>query len=430
MANSSINCFKHSSCKNLFEKPKKGIKKVLKVLGPGFITGAADDDPSGIGTYSVAGAQYGPLLLWLIPLQLPLMFAIQEMCGRIGLVTGKGLAANMKLHFPKSILYGSIFILVLANVINIGADISIMAASLKLVLGFNINFWALTATIVIILMEIFISYHTYSKILLILSAFLLSYAITALMTTEQWLEILWYTFTPHILWNKDFFLVATGFIGTTISPYLFFWQTSQEIEEKLDHKTKRQVRKIIKEMPKDTFSGMFFSQLMTLFIVLTCYFSLHQHGITHITSAYEAALALKPFAGECASIVFALGIIGAGFLGIPVLAGSSAYALSEVFNQSEGLAYKFHEAKFFYGVIAFSTLIGLFINFIGINPIQGLLYAAVINCIAAVPLIGFILILGNKKELMGQSRNRLFSNIFGSITLILMLLSALMLIVL
>jgi Mn2+/Fe2+ NRAMP family transporter len=408
-----------------FAKAKLKIKETFQILGPGFITGAADDDPSGIGTYSIAGAKYGPLLLWLVPFQLPLMYAIQNMCGRIGLVTGKGLAANMKIYFPKYLFYTAIVILCVANVINIGADISIMAASIKLVFGYNIHFWAIITTAFIVVVQIFIPYHTYSKILLGLSVFLFSYMITAFVTVDSWLEILYYTFTPHIQWNKDFLVVMAGFIGTTISPYLFFWQTSQEIEEKLDHKTKSEIKKIIDDMPKDTFMGMFFSQLMALFIVVTCYCALHKNGITEITSAYDAAIALKPFAGEAAYIVFSLGIIGAGLLGIPVLAGSTAYALSELFNKKEGLSYTFGEAKFFYSVIAVSTFLGLIINFIGINPITALLYAAVINCIAAVPLVLFVLILANKKELMGQYANGYFLNIMGCITFLVLLLSAL-----
>ena len=409
-----------------FQYIKNKTKKVLSILGPGFITGSSDDDPSGIGTYSIAGAQYGPLFLWLAPFQLPLMYAMQNMCARIGLVTGKGLATNMKIYFPRFIFYPAIFILVCANTINIGADISIMAESINLVFGGNTHFWAIITTIFIVCMEIFISYHRYSKILLFLSLFLFSYAITAFIVTNNWSQVMYYTFIPHLYWKKEYLLMIVGFIGTTISPYLFFWQTSQEIEEKLDHKSKKEIKQLVGQMPLDTFIGMFFSQLMALFIVLTCCFSLHNNGITNINSAYDAAMALKPFAGQCASIVFSVGIIGAGLLGIPVLAGSSAYALAETYDKPKGLSNTFSQARFFYLVIAISTFIGLGINFIGINPIKALFYAAVINGIAAIPFVFFVLILANKKELMGTYKNGLFLNTMGIITGMVMTISALL----
>lgn len=402
------------------------IKKEFKVLGPGFITGSADNDPSGIGTYSLAGAKYGPLMLWLLPFQLPLMYAMQIMSARIGLVTGKGLAANMKAYFPKPILYTAIAILVIANTINIGADISIMAASMQLVFGYKIYFWAIVTTIIMIALQVFVSYHTYSKLLLFFSSFLISYIITGLVTTDNWGHVIQQTFTPHIQCDKEFLLIAAGFIGTTISPYLFFWQASQEIEEKLDHKTEDEIKELVERMPRDTWIGMFFSQFVALFIVLTCYSALYKNGITSIDSAYDAAIALQPFAGKFAYIVFSVGIIGAGLLGIPILAGASAYALSELFDYPKSLAYKFHQAKFFYSVIAASTLLGLSINFIGINPIQALLYAAVVNCVAAVPFILFLLILANKKDLMGDFSNGYGINLLGVITFLLMTTAALL----
>jgi NRAMP (natural resistance-associated macrophage protein)-like metal ion transporter len=405
--------------RGFFNKAKAKIKKTFSILGPGFITGAADDDPSGIGTYSIAGAQYGLRLLWLIPFQLPLMYAMQHMAGRIGLLSGQGLAVNMKRYFPAFLVYSSLASLVIANAINIGADISIMGSSMELVLGYHAGFWAVLATVFIVAVEIFISYHTYSKILFFLSCFLLSYIVTALMTTESWSEVLYFMFIPHMQWDKEFLLVMAGFIGTTISPYLFFWQAAQEIEENLDHKSARQVDQLVEDLPMDTFIGMFFSQLMTLCIVLTCFSTLHKHGITQITSAHEAAIALKPFAGACASLIFSLGIIGAGLLGIPVLAGSSAYALSELLDKPRGLDNTFNQARFFYGVIATSTFVGLAINFLGINPIQALLYAAIINCVVAVPFIAFVLILSNKKEIMREHVNGPVFNLLGVVTLLL-----------
>ena len=412
---------------NFLTKAKRKIKKTIRLIGPGFVTGSADDDPSGIGTYSIAGAKFGLLMLWLVPFLLPLMFVIQEMCARIGLVTGKGLTANMKKFFSKPVLYSAIFILVVANVINIGADISIMASSLKLVFGFNVNFWAIFVFILIVLMEIFISYRIYSKILIFLSLFLLAYVVTAFMTSHDFLEIIKYTFIPHFKFTKDFILIAIGFFGTTISPYLFFWQTSHEVEElhgckKINH-SKKTLKDLIRKVRFSTFVGMFYSQMIALFIVITCYSTLHKSGITEINSAAEAAMALRPLAGDWAFLIFSIGIIGAGFLGIPVLAGATAYALSELFNFKASLSYKFKEAKFFYGVIALATLVGLFINFIGVSPIKALLYAAVVNGICAIPLIAFIIILANKTEVMGEHKNKFFSNFIGYITLGLMLLS-------
>ncbi|HEV2600809.1 MAG TPA: Nramp family divalent metal transporter [Candidatus Babeliales bacterium] len=412
--------------RSLLQRLYDGIKKEFRALGPGFITGSADNDPSGIGTYSLAGAKYGPLMLWLLPFQLPLMYAVQIMSARIGLVTGKGLAANMKDYFPKPILYSAIAILVIANTINIGADISIMAASMQLVFGYQIYFWAIFTTLIMIALEIFVSYRTYSRLLLFLSSFLIAYIITGLLTTDDWGKVIQHTFTPYIQCDKEFLLIAAGFVGTTISPYLFFWQASQEIEEKLDHKTEDEIKELIEKMPKDTWIGMFFSQFVALFIVLTCYSALHKNGITTIDSAYDAAIALQPFAGKFAYIIFSVGIIGAGLLGIPILAGASAYALAEIFDYPRSLAHKFHQAKFFYGVIAISTLLGLCINFMGINPIQALLYAAIVNCFAAVPFILFLLILANKKELMGEFSNGYGINFLGIVTFFLMTTAALL----
>lgn len=412
---------------NFFRKTKERACKFGRTLGPGFVTGAADDDPSGIGTYSLAGAKYGLMLAWLVPFQLPFMFAIQEMCARIGLMTGKGLAANMKELFPKVIVYGAVGILVFANVANIGADIAIMAESATLVLGCKSWIWACCITLGIIMMEVFIPYHFYSKILMWSSVFLLSYVATAFMTTHHWMDVMAWTITPHMLWNADFILLATGFIGTTISPYLFFWQASHEIEDSIDHGVISAAgtvdKNVIKKMRIDTFIGMFFSQLISLFIVVTCFSTLHVNGITDINTASDAALALKPLAGEWAYLLFTLGIIGSGFIGIPVLAGSTAYALSEIFGQKGSLALTYKQAPFFYAVIVLSTLAGLGMNIINISPVKALLYAAVINGIASIPFIIFILILANKKDLMGENKNRHISNIAGGLTFSMMLLS-------
>jgi Mn2+/Fe2+ NRAMP family transporter len=411
-----------------FQKFKNKIKKITKIVGPGFVTGASDDDPSGIGTYSVAGAKYGLQTLWLVPFLFPLMFVIQEMCARIGIATGQGLAANMQKFFPKYILYFLIGLLFIANSINIGADISIMAASIKMLIGGSVNLWAIILSIIIILLQVFIAYHYYSKILLFLTLFLFAYVITAFMTVNNWLEVIKFTFIPHVKFNKDFIIMLTAFIGTTISPYLFFWQTSHEIEEIEDNGDQNPGRSLkrdlIKKMRIDTFWGMLFSQLIAFFIVVTCFATLYKNGITNILTAQDAAMALKPFAGNFSYLVFTLGIIGAGLLGIPVLAGSSAYALAQISNKKYSLSLKYNEAKFFYNIIIFSVVIGLLISFINISPIKALVYAAVVNGIVAVPIIFFIILLANKTHVMGEHKNSKLSNFGAFFTCIIMFLCA------
>jgi Mn2+/Fe2+ NRAMP family transporter len=389
---------KHSKRKKINRLAKK-FARGLKILGPGFVSGAADNDPSGIGTYSIAGAMYGLSLLWLCPFLLPLMFTMQEMCARIGLVTSQGLTANMKKFFPRPIIYGAIILLVIANIINISANIAIMSASAQLVSGINFNILAIIFTGTIILMEVFVPYNIYSKILISLAFILFSYVIVAFMTNVDWLYVFKHTITPRFTFNKNFIILVTGYIGTTISPYLFFWQSSHEIEDKLDNMDFNHYsyhrNKLIQKMRLDTFIGMLFAKIVIFFIIVTCFSTLHSHGITNITSASEAAFALKPLAGQWAYLLFCIGIIGTGFLGIPVIAGSAAYAMAEIFNKPEGLSYKFKDAMFFYSIIIFSLLLGLLINFSGINPIKALLYAAVINGIISVPITAIVLILGS-----------------------------------
>ncbi|MFA5075491.1 MAG: Nramp family divalent metal transporter [Candidatus Babeliales bacterium] len=413
----------------LLKNLKTNFVKLTKNLGPGFVTGASDNDPSGIGTYSIAGAQYGLLCLWLIPFLLPFMIAIQEMCSRIGVVTRKGLTANIKENFPKPILYCAVLILLFANIFNIGANLAIMAEAIKLLFGGKLIFWMIFLTLTITFMEIFIRYRDYSRILVFFSLFLLVYVATAFTVNQNWLDIFKFTFFPKFNFSKGFIFVATGFIGTTISPYLFFWQPSQEIEDLNDDnnlKNLENLKKTIKKKRTKTAIGMAFSQIITFFIIITCFSTLHKNGITKIENAAQAASALKPLAGDFAFIFFTLGILGAGFLGVSVLAGSAAYALAETFNFKQGLSYKFREAKFFYSIIAVSTFIGFFINFIGINPIKALFYAAIINGISTVPFIIIILILANKKKVMAEYKNKFISNFLGIATFFLMFLSALL----
>lgn len=417
---------------NLLERIRGRARNLSRIVGPGVITGFSDDDSSGIGTYSAAGAKFNLGQAWLTLYQLPMMIAVQEMCGRLGMVTGKGLAGNMKKFFHRYWLYIAVGLLVFANTMNIGADISAMAESSKMVLGGNIDLWAIGITVGIILLEVLVPYGVYVGILKWLTIPFFAYFIVAFMMPQDWIAIFKSVVLPHVEFNKDFLIVMVGFLGTTISPYLFFWQTSEEVEEEvkvgkiveMGQKVGKMGRGDLNRMRIDTYVGMIFSQAIALFIVMACAATLFKHGITDINSAQEAALALKPLAGNGAYLLFAVGIIGAGLMGVPVLAGSAAYALSETFNWKEGLFHKFKDAYLFYAVIIFSTLLGLAINFIGINPMKALLYSAVVNGVVAVPLIAFITILANKKKVMGKYKNKPISNILGWVTFVVMLIAS------
>ncbi len=413
---------------NILSKLGKKIKKV----GPGFITGAADDDPSGIATYSIAGAQYGYKLNWLTLFLLPAMIVIQEMCGRIGMASGKGLAGTIRRYHSKRLLFLAVSLLTVANVINIGADLGIMAASIQMILGFNFYYWLGVVGILIILMEIFVPYKKYSGILKWLGLSLGVYIITAFMVKQNWGEIAFDLFIPKIELNAGYIMTMIGFLGTTISPYLFFWQASEEIEEEIvenkiiDFGHKPEVKPLdIKKMGMDTKIGMVFSNLMTFFILITAAATLHANGITNIETPQQAALALRPLAGDFAYILFALGIIGIGLQSIPVLAGSVGYAISEAFKFNEGLSKKFDKAKFFYGVIAVSTLVGVAINILQINIMQALYYAAVINGVAAVPLIAIIIKLADDERIVGRFKTKKRSKVIAWIVFGFMLISVL-----
>jgi len=408
-----------------------GFKSFFKSLGPGLITGASDDDPSGIATYSQAGAQFGFGTLWLALFQLPLMIAIQEMCARIGLVTGNGLAGIMKKRYSKKTVYPIISLLLVANTINIGADIGAMSASVKLVLPqLPIVIVTILFTALVICAEIFIPYRKYVTILKYLTLSLLAYVITAFVVGGNWNEILVSSVIPHFEFTPAFVMLFVAIFGTTISPYLFFWQTSEEAEEDVAKNKIKEIgegkpitqKKEITLMRKDVAVGMGFSQAIMWFIIITTAGTLHVHGLTDISTADEAAQALEPLvktfphAGELSKTIFALGIIGTGLLAIPVLAGSSAYALSEEFGWKEGLSKKFKQAKGFYLIIAASTVVGLWVNFADIDPIKALIYAAVINGIIAVPLLVAIMRIGNDKKILETRTNGRISNIVGWIT--------------
>lgn len=408
-----------------------GFKSFFKSLGPGLITGASDDDPSGIATYSQAGAQFGFGTLWLALFQLPLMIAIQEMCARIGLVTGSGLTGIMKKRYSKKTVYPIISLLLVANTINIGADIGAMSASVKLVLPqLPIVIVTILFTALVICAEIFIPYRKYVTILKYLTLSLLAYVITAFVVGGNWNDILVSSVIPHFEFTPAFVMLFVAIFGTTISPYLFFWQTSEEAEEDVAKNKIKEIgegkpitqKKEITLMRKDVAVGMGFSQAIMWFIIITTAGTLHVHGLTDISTADEAAQALEPLvktfphAGELSKTIFALGIIGTGLLAIPVLAGSSAYALSEEFGWKEGLSKKFKQAKGFYLIIAVSTVVGLWVNFADIDPIKALIYAAVINGIIAVPLLVLIMKIGNDKKILETRTNGRISNIAGWVT--------------
>jgi NRAMP (natural resistance-associated macrophage protein)-like metal ion transporter len=410
----------------LFKKPRK----YWNTLGPGLTTGAADDDPSGIATYSQSGAQYGFGLLWLAVFTLPLMGIVQEMCARIGLVTGRGLATNIRTHFPRKILYVSTLLLFAANTFNIGADLGVMAKTLQLI-NPNWNFVVLIIFVTVLLLglQIFMPYKRYAKYLKWLALILFAYVASALLANLDWGNVLRHTIMPSIVFNKDQFLLICAILGTTISPYLFFWQSSQEIEDEISHGqttlAERQVtdKKQIHNMRTDVWSGMFFSNLVMFFIIAACGAILFPHGITNITSAAQAAEALRPFAGEWTYLLFTVGILGTGMLAIPVLAGSSSYAISESFKWHEGLSKKLKSAYAFYGIIIISMIIGLCVNFIGLNPIKVLIYSAVANGIVAPLVLLPIVIISSNKKIMGEWVNKPITKILGWIVIVIMSLA-------
>lgn len=420
-------------------KKRSGIKQFFKTLGPGIITGAADDDPSGIATYSQAGAQFGFGMLWAALYQLPLLIAIQETCARIGAVTGKGLTRVIKENYTKKILFGVVLLVVVANTINIGADIGAIASAAELVVPIPFAVLAIGFSLLIILLEVFLSYKKYSKILKWLALTLLAYPITALVVHQPWGEILRATFLPHIELSFAFIFIVTGVFGTTISPYMFFWQASGEVEEEIQSRRLSESSGVPPRISKlfmrniriDTIVGMIASNLGQWFIIVTTATVLFAHGITNIGSAADAARALEPLvsgfpnAGQLAKILFATGAVGLGLLGIPVLAGSAAYAMAEAFGWKEGLYRKFSKAKGFYGVIIASTTIGLLINFIGINPMKALIFTAVFNGIAAVPLVYLIARINGNKEILGDHTGGLVSRGLVWLTFAVMTLSAL-----
>jgi NRAMP (natural resistance-associated macrophage protein)-like metal ion transporter len=395
-------------------------------MGPGIISGSADDDPSGIATYSQSGAQFGFGQLWTAIYMLPFLVSVQEACARIGAVTGRGIAGTVKRHYSKRTLMIMVFAVLIANTINIGADIGAMAASLQLVTP---SFLPLTIiiTLSILLLEIFTTYRIYSKILKWLALSLLAYPFTLLIIKASWLTILQATFTPHFEFTLPFFFLITGILGTTISPYLFFWQASEEVEEERSHEMIKYgiphlTTRFVRNIRLDTIFGMIFSELGTWSIIIVAATVLNTHGIVDIKTAADAAAALEPLvasfenAGYLAKLIFTTGVVGLGLLAIPVLAGSAAYAVSEAMGFRDGLDLKFKQAHGFYLTMILSTLVGLLINYIGIDPIKALVYAGVINGFVAVPLIYLIAKISSDGKIMGKHKSGLLSRIFIWVT--------------
>jgi NRAMP (natural resistance-associated macrophage protein)-like metal ion transporter len=395
-------------------------KNYWYTLGPGLTTGASDDDPSGIATYSQTGAQYGFGLLWMAIFTFPLMAVIQEMCARIGLVTGRGLAGNIRTHFGRKVLFFSTICLFAANTFNIGADIGAMAGAVQLIRP-QTNFALLVCgfTIFIVLLQVLTPYARYAKYLKWLALVLFAYVLSALLAHPNWHTVATHAVVPRVTFSKDQILLICAVLGTTITPYLFFWQTSQEIEDEIaDGKTTLASREgsgpeAVRKMRVDVWSGMFLSNMVMFFIVAACASVLYTHGITNINSTKDAAEALRPFAGNATYYLFAIGILGVGLLAIPVMAGASAYAISESLGKRQGLNNKLKQAYSFYGVIIISMFIGLGLNFVGLNPIKALIYSAVLNGTVAPVIIVLILLLARNKKLMGEWKNGKVSATIG-----------------
>jgi NRAMP (natural resistance-associated macrophage protein)-like metal ion transporter len=391
-----------------------------RALGPGLTTGASDDDPSGIATYSQTGAKYGFQLLWLASLTFPLMAIVQEMCARIGLVTGRGLAGTIRLHFSRRILLTCTVLLFAANSFNLGADLGAMAQAAQL-LRPSLSFgWLVVGFSALCLgLQIFTPYDRYARYLKWLALVLLSYVAATLLAHLDWSTVLKHAFVPSITFSKDQVILICAILGTTISPFLFFWQTSQEVEEQiaagqttiaLRHGTDKAS---VKKMRVDVWTGMLLSNLVMFFIIAACGGVLYPHGITNIQTASQAAEALRPLAGQASYSLFALGIIGTGLLAIPVLAGSASYAVAESFRWRSGLNRNLKQAYAFYGVLIISMLVGLSINFIGLDPIKALIYAAVGNGIVAPLVLGLIVLISSNKKIMGGWANHRSTTVMG-----------------
>jgi NRAMP (natural resistance-associated macrophage protein)-like metal ion transporter len=380
----------------------------LAFLGPGLITGASDDDPSGIATYSQVGAQFGYGMCWVMLFTWPLMAAIQEVSARIGRVTGEGIAGNIREHYSRSMLLIIVALLLIANIINLGADLGAMGAALQLLLRGSAHLYVVVFAVICALLEVFSRYETYVRILKWTAVSLFAYVATAFAVDVPWGQVAYHTFVPNLAWSKDYLVAIVAVLGTTITPYCFFWQSSEEAEDEHVDPTAHRLIDAPDEAPAqidrirvDTYLGMGFSNLISLFIIITTAATLNAHGVTDIQTSSQAAEALRPIAGESTFALFAAGIIGIGLLAVPVLAGSVAYALGEALGWPTGLSRLTRDAKAFYGTIAVATLIGVFINFVHLDPIKALFWSAVLNGVVAVPLMAVIMVMARQKRVMG-----------------------------
>jgi NRAMP (natural resistance-associated macrophage protein)-like metal ion transporter len=389
--------------------PQDQKESWLQKLGPGLITGAADDDPSGIATYSQAGAQFGFNMLWTVLFTYPLMVGIQVVSARIGRVTGHGLATNIRRHYPAWLLYSVVGLLLIANTINIAADISAMGEALNLIVGGPAQMYAVVFGVMSLALQVFIPYKRYVRVLKWLTLALLSYVATVFVVHIPWSQVLIKTLAPDLSWKPEYITTVVAVFGTTISPYLFFWQASQEVEDQVaDVQAKPLIRAPeqatanLKRIKVDTFLGMGFSNLVAFCIILTTAVTLNVNGITNIQTSSQAATALRPFAGSFAFVLFSAGIIGTGLLAIPVLAGSSAYAMAGAFRWKNSLERKPRGAREFYGIIIISTLLGIALGFTSIDPIKALYWSAVINGVISVPIMVVMMFMAARPEIMGQ----------------------------
>lgn len=406
--------------------PIERLRRLFRILGPGLITGASDDDPSGIGTYSVAGAKFGYASLWTALVSFPLMTAVQLICARIALATGKGMGTVLREHYPRwllLIIVGSLFV---ANTINVGADMLAISAGVNLLVSIPIEWMMVPIGLVILALQIWGSYRLIARIFKWLCLSLFGYIGASLLARPNWGQVLWHTFVPNLEFNAAYLSTLVAILGTTISPYLFFWQASQEVEEQVAcgrrwlWQRRAAADREIQNAFWDVGVGMLFSNLVMYFIILAAAATLHAAGKTEIASADEAAAALRPLAGNAASVLMAVALIGSGLLAVPVLTGSAAYAICEAFNWHSTLDAKPAQAKEFYLVMTLSTIGGLLINFVGISPIDALFWTAVINGILAPPLLVVIMLVASNKQIMGRQANGRWANILGWATTVLM----------
>ena len=401
-------------------KSASSISKILAVLGPGLITGAADDDPSGIATYSSVGAQYGYGMLWTMPFVYPFMAGIQEISARLGRVTGRGIAGNMRQFYPRWLLYMLVGLLLFANVINLGADIGAMGAAVNLLVGGPILLYCVLLATVSVLLQIFIPYQKYSQVLKWLTLSLFAYVGTVFVVEIDWAQAIRGTFVPNISLTPEYLGALVAVLGTTISPYLFFWQSAEEVEEMQSAPREKALKQTpgratahLHRIKIDTYLGMAFSNFIAYFIILTVAVTLNAHGKKDIATAAQAAEALRPIAGDFASLLFSLGIIATGLLALPVLGGSAAYAVGEALRWPVGLERKASEAKAFYTVLAAATLTGLLLNFMKVDPIRALVWAAIINGITAAPVMCFMMLMASNRKVMGKFTLPLYLPILG-----------------